>query len=74
MKLHRLRQPFVLCLFKSDCMRKPLSRPQAVCLVLLWVSLCAIVLTSAKIDGPLVLSLAISALLVAIPVWKSFKR
>ncbi len=55
-------------------MRKPLSRAQAVCFVLLWVSLCAVVLISAKIDGPLVLSLVISALLVVIPVWKSFKH
>ena len=55
-------------------MRKPLSRSQAVCLVLLWVSLCALVLTSARIDGPLLLSLPISALLVALPVWKSFRH
>ncbi len=56
-------------------MRKPLSKWQAVCLVLLWVTLCFIVLTSnVKIDGPLVLSIVISALLVLIPVWKSFKK
>ena len=56
-------------------MRKPLSRSQAVCLVQLWVALCFIVLTSnVKIDGPLVLSLLVSAAMVVIPLWKSFKR
>ena len=56
-------------------MRKPLSRSQAVCLILLWVALCFIVLTSAaRIDGPLVVSLALSAVLVLIPVWKSFRH
>lgn len=56
-------------------MRKPLSRAQSVCLLLLWVALCFIVLTSnVKIDGPLILSLLISAALVVIPIVKSFKK
>lgn len=54
--------------------RKTLSRPQAIVLLLLWVVLCFMVLTSnATIDGPLVLSLLISGVLVGIPLWRSFK-
>ena len=56
-------------------MRKPLSKFQIVCIVLLWAALCYIVLTSAsRIDGPLLLTLAISAALVFIPVIKSLKK
>ncbi len=59
---------------KKRVMRKRLSRSQSVCFVLLWVALCFIVLTSgAKIDGPLVVSLVLSAVLVGIPVWRSWK-
>ena len=55
-------------------MRKRLSRSRSVCFVLLWVALFFIVLTSgAKIDGPLVVSLVLSAVLVGIPVWRSWK-
>lgn len=56
-------------------MRRPLSKSQSVCIVLLWVALCYIVLTNAeRIDGPVIVSLIISAALVFIPVIKSLKN
>ena len=56
-------------------MRRPLSKFQIVCIVLLWAALCYIVLISVeRIDGPIILTLAISAALVFIPVIKSLKR
>lgn len=56
-------------------MRKPLSKYQIACIVLLWAALCYIVLISApQIDGPILLMLTISAALVFIPVIKSLKR
>ena len=56
-------------------MRKPLSKSQIVCITLLWVALCYIVLTTAeRIDGPIILTLVISAALVFIPVIKALKR
>ena len=56
-------------------MRRPLSKFQIVCIVLLWEALCYIVLISVeRIDGPIILTLAISAALVFIPVIKSLKR
>lgn len=56
-------------------MKKPLPKSQIVCIVLLWAALCYFVLTSIeRIDGPIVLTLAISAALVFIPVIKALKR
>jgi hypothetical protein len=56
-------------------MRKPLSKTQAVCLFLLWIVLCSIVLVSVKqIDGPLILSLLVSGVLVWIPLQKVFQK
>lgn len=56
-------------------MKRPLSKSQIVCVVLLWAALCYIVLTSVeRIDGPILLTLAISAALVFIPVIKSLKQ
>ena len=56
-------------------MRRPLSKFQIVCIVLLWAALCYIVLTTAeRIDGPVIMTLVISAALVFIPVIKSLKR
>lgn len=56
-------------------MRRPLSKTQIVCIVLLWAALCYIVLTrTERIDGPIILMLVISAALVFIPVVKSIKR
>lgn len=56
-------------------MKRPLSKSQIVCIVLLWGALCYIVLTTAKrIDGPTILTLLISAALVFIPVIKSLKK
>ena len=55
-------------------MRRPLSKSQSVCIVLLWTALCYIVLTTAeRIDGPVIMTLVISAALVFIPVIKSLK-
>ena len=57
-------------------MKRQLSKFQIVCITLLWAALCYIVLTSAeRIDGPIILTLVISAALVFIPVNKKrFKR
>ena len=56
-------------------MRRPLSKSQSVCIVLLWAALCYIVLTTVeRIDGPAIMTLIISAALVFIPVIKSLKR
>lgn len=56
-------------------MKRPLSKPQIVCITLLWAALCYIVLVNAKrIDGPTLLMLIISAALVFIPVYKSLKK
>ncbi|MDR1004420.1 MAG: hypothetical protein LBL97_05365 [Prevotellaceae bacterium] len=56
-------------------MKKPLSKSQCVCIVLLWAALCYYVLiTVPRIDGPVVLTLAMSAALVFIPVVKSLKK
>jgi len=56
-------------------MRRPLSKFQIVCIVLLWAALCYIVLISARrIDGPIIMMLVISAALVFIPVIKSLKK
>ena len=56
-------------------MKRRLSKFQIVCITLLWAALCYIVLTSAKrIDGPIILTLIISAALVFIPVIKALKR
>ena len=49
-------------------MKRPLSKSQIVCIILLWVALCYIVLVYAeRIDGPTILMLIISAALVFIP-------
>ena len=56
-------------------MKRRLSKFQIVCITLLWAALCYIVLASAeRIDGPIILTLIISAALVFIPVIKALKR
>ena len=56
-------------------MRKPLSKSQCVCLILLWMGLCYLVLVKAeRIDGPVIVSLLMSGALVFIPLYKSFKK
>lgn len=56
-------------------MRRPLSKSQIVCIVLLWAVLCYLVLANAeRIDGPVILTLAISGALVFIPVIKSLRK
>jgi len=56
-------------------MKRPLSKSQIVCIVLLWVALCYIVLTSVKqIDGPVIVTILMSAAFVFIPVYKSLKK
>lgn len=56
-------------------MKRPLSKTQIVCIILLWMALCYItVVYSERIDGPVVATLAISAAFVFIPVYKSLKK
>lgn len=56
-------------------MKRPLSRSQIVCIVLLWMALVYIVLTSAKrIDGPTIITILMSGAFVFIPVYKSLKK
>lgn len=56
-------------------MKRPLSKPQIVCIVLLWLALCYIVLTNVKrIDGPVIVTILMSAAFVFIPVYKSLKK
>lgn len=56
-------------------MKRPLSKSQIVCIVLLWVALCYIVLTSVeRIDGPVIVTILMSAAFVFIPVYKSLKK
>ena len=56
-------------------MKKPLSRPQIACLLILWIVLCFLVLTSSpRLDGPVILSLLISGALVFIPLYKMLRR
>ena len=56
-------------------MKRPLSKSQIVCVSLLWLALCYLVVTKAKqIDGITVTMLVISAALVFIPLYKSYKR
>lgn len=56
-------------------MKRPLSKSQIVCIILLWAALCYIVLVySVRIDGPVIVMLIISAALVFIPVYKSIKK
>lgn len=55
--------------------KKKLSTSQSICIILLWLALCYIVVTSAeRIDGPTVVTLLMSAALVFIPVIKAWKR
>ena len=55
--------------------KKRLSSSQSICIILLWLALCYIVLTSAqRIDGPTVVTLLMSAALVFIPVIKAWKQ
>ena len=56
-------------------MKRPLSKTQIVCIVLLWLALCYIVLTSVeRIDGPVIVTILMSAAFVFIPVYKSLKK
>ncbi len=56
-------------------MKRPLSKSQIVCVILLWAALVYIVLVNAeRIDGPVVLTLGISGALVFIPVIQSLKK
>lgn len=55
--------------------KKRLSSLQSICIILLWLALCFIVLTSAqRIDGPTIVTLLMSAALVFIPVIKAWKQ
>ena len=56
-------------------MKRPLSNTQSIILALLWVAICYLILVgNERIDGPLILTLAISGALVFIPIIKSIKN
>ena len=56
-------------------MKRRLSKTQIICIVLLWAALCYIVLVYAeRIDGPVIVSLALSAAFVFVPVYQSMKK
>ena len=56
-------------------MKKKLSKSQIICIVLLWAALCFLVLTGVeRVDGPVVVTLLMSAALVFIPVYQSLKK
>jgi len=56
-------------------MRHPLTKTQCICIVLLWMALCYFILVHAeKVDGPLIVTLLLSAGFVIIPVVKSLKK
>ncbi|NDV83692.1 hypothetical protein D0T87_17120 [Bacteroides sp. 51] len=56
-------------------MKRPLSKSQIVCIVLLWVALCYIVLVSSpRIDGPVIVTILMSGAFVFIPIYKSLKK
>lgn len=60
---------------KLNQMKRKITKFQAICFTLLWVVLCFLVLTSVKvIDGPVILSLVLSAALVFIPIVKTFNN
>ena len=55
--------------------KKKLSSSQSICIILLWLALCYIVLTSTeRMDGPMVVTLLMSAALVFIPVVKAWRQ
>ncbi|KGN93746.1 hypothetical protein HQ38_08180 [Porphyromonas crevioricanis] len=54
--------------------RNPLSKLQMVCIILLWVLIVMYILAHAEIDGPLVLSLVISGVLVLVPIYKTIRK
>lgn len=55
-------------------MKRPLSKTQSVCIVLLWGLLCYLMLTTTdRIDDMTLTSLFIGTALVFIPVYKSYK-
>ena len=56
-------------------MKRRLSKTQIICIVLLWAALCYIVLVYAeRIDGPVIVSLALSTAFVFVPVYQSMKK
>ncbi|MDR0658640.1 MAG: hypothetical protein LBG18_06885 [Mediterranea sp.] len=56
-------------------MKRPLSKPQIICIALLWVALCYMVLiTAERIDGPVVVTILLSAAFVFVPVYKSLRK
>ncbi|MFR3643173.1 hypothetical protein [Phocaeicola coprophilus] len=55
-------------------MRKPLNNTQCILLTLCWAALCFLVLTSSpRIDGPLIVTIILSGVLVFIPILKAIK-
>ncbi|MDR0972493.1 MAG: hypothetical protein LBM61_00725 [Prevotellaceae bacterium] len=56
-------------------MKRPLSRTQSIFISLLWLALVYVMLvTAARIDGPVILTILMSAAFVFIPVYRSWKQ
>ncbi len=54
--------------------RKKLSSSQIVCIVLLWLLMCAYITTHVKkIDGPLIVTLLLSGAFVFMPIYKQMR-
>lgn len=55
-------------------MKRKLSKIQIVCIVLLWAALCFLILSgSERIDGPLLVTLAMASAFILLPVYRSLK-
>lgn len=55
-------------------MRRKLNLTQIVLITLVWVAFCFIVLSSApKIDGPLIVTILLSAAMVFVPIYQYLK-
>lgn len=55
-------------------MKRKLSRSQIVCIVLLWAALSYLILVySERVDGMTIVTLALSAAFVFIPIYRSLK-
>ena len=56
-------------------MKRKLSKSQIVCILLLWAALCFLILTGAeRIDGPLLVTLAMASAFILLPVYRSLKQ
>ncbi|MBE6287772.1 MAG: hypothetical protein E7099_06250 [Mediterranea massiliensis] len=55
--------------------KRKLSKSQIICIVLLWASLCYMVLTGAeRIDGPTIVTLLLASAFILLPIYKNPKK